>query len=203
VTLPKNSRYAVAIAAAALVAMAAGLLAWGDAGSRPASDAAEPATTQGASRAELAAHLERSPRDARAWVLLARIDFGADRYADAAASYERALAASPKVAADPSVWCEYADALGMAQGGSLAGKPRELVMRALAIDPSHPKALEMAGSAAYEAGEYASAAGYWRQLAPRLVPGSRPRAELEAAIARVDAIAGSAALASTAEGLRP
>ena len=84
-------------------------------------------------------------------MLLARLDFAADRFADAAAAYERALAASPKVARDPAIWCEYADALGMAQGGSLAGRPRELVMRALAQNPAHPKALEMAGSAAYEA----------------------------------------------------
>ena len=88
----------------------------------------------------------------------------ADRFADAPAAYGKALAVSPKVAADPAIWCEYADALGMAQGGTLAGRPRELVMHALTLDPTHPKALEMAGSAAYEQREYHSAAGYWRAL---------------------------------------
>ena len=109
-------------------------------------------------RDELVRHLARNARDGRAWVLLARMDFEADRFDDAAVSYQKALTASAKVAADAGVWCEYADALGMAQGGMLAGKPRELVMRALALDPAHPKALEMAGSAAYEQRDFAAAA---------------------------------------------
>ncbi len=143
----------------------------------------------GASRAELARHLERNPDDGRAWVLLARTDFAADRYSDAATAYARALAAGPKVARDPGVWCEYADALGMAQGGSLAGRPRELVMRALALNPGHPKALEMAGSAAYEAREYAAAARFWRQLLPQLANEPRAQQELSAAIARAEQMA--------------
>jgi cytochrome c-type biogenesis protein CcmH len=108
-------------------------------------------TARGAGmRDELLRHLERNPRDGRGWVLLARFDFAADRFADAALAFEKALSTAPKVAADAGIWCEYADALGMAQGGRLAGKPREVVMRALALSPAHPRALEMAGSAAYE-----------------------------------------------------
>ena len=134
----------------------------------------------------LVRHLARRPRDGRGWVMLARMDFDADRFAEAAAAYERAIAASPKVAADPLVWCEYADALGMAQGRTLAGQPRELVQRALALDPTHPRALEMAGSAAFEQRDYAEAARYWRQLAAHL-PGSSPQhRELVAAIARAE-----------------
>ena len=38
-------------------------------------------------------------------------------------------------------------------------------MRALTLDPAHPKALEMAGSAAYEQRDFASAARYWRDAA--------------------------------------
>ncbi len=149
-----------------------------------AADLATPGT-----RGELVRHLERNPRDGRGWVLLARAEAGADRFADAALAFERALAASPKVAADAGVWCEYADALGMAQGGQLAGKPRELVMRALSIGPAHPRALEMAGSAAYEAREFDAAARYWRQLAAQLPEGSSSHRELVAAIARADRLA--------------
>ena len=140
-------------------------------------------------REELVAHLARSPRDGRGWVVLARLEFEADRHADAAAAFARALAASPKVASDPAVWCEYADALGMAQGGSLAGKPRELVLRALALNPAHPKALEMAGGAAFEAREYGMAVKYWRELLAQLPDRAQARAELEAAILRADELA--------------
>lgn len=137
----------------------------------------------------LSEHVAKQPRDARAWAILARLQFDRDRFAEAAQAYERALALPSKVANDPAVWCEYADALGMTQGGNLAGKPRELIDRALSISPHHPKALEMAGSAEYEKGDYAAALGYWRPLLNALQPGSRQHAELEAAIARAERFA--------------
>lgn len=140
-------------------------------------------------RDELLRHLDRNPRDGRGWVLLARVDFAADRFADAALAFEKALSTAPKVATDAGIWCEYADALGMAQGGRLAGKPREVVMRALALSPAHPKALEMAGSAAYELREFDSAAGYWRQLLAQMPEGSAAQRELAAAIARAERLA--------------
>jgi cytochrome c-type biogenesis protein CcmH len=139
-------------------------------------------------RDDLVRHLARNPRDGRGWVLLARLDFAADRFAEAGQAYERAIAASAKVAGDPAVWCELADVLGMAQGGALAGRPRELVQRALVLDPVHPKALEMAGSAAFEAQEYAVAAARWRELLGLLPERSREHEELAEAIARADAL---------------
>ena len=108
--------------------------------------------------------------------MLARLDLAEDRFADAAASYAKALATGTKAAKDPDVWCEYADALGMAQGGSLAGRPRELVMEVLTQNPEHPKALEMAGSIAYDERDYAAAARHWRALVAQLAGGRRPTA---------------------------
>ena len=140
-------------------------------------------------RENLSAQVARDPRDGRAWVLLARTEFEADRFSEAAAAYAKAVAASPKVARDPGVWCEYADALGMAQGGSLAGAPHDLIERALAINPAHPKALEMAGSAAYVARDYASAARYWRELLAQMPARTQQYGELAAAIDRADAFA--------------
>ncbi|GIL05900.1 MAG: hypothetical protein AMXMBFR72_28060 [Betaproteobacteria bacterium] len=155
---------------------------------RPDSPAVDgPAAPRGAATlAELEAHLARTPRDARAWVMLARLRMQADLFAPAADAYARAVAVSPKVAADPGVWCEYADALGMAQGGSLAGRPRELIDHALALDAAHPRALEMAGSAAYEARDFRAAAGYWRRLLAQLAPGTPEHAQLAAAIERAE-----------------
>jgi len=134
-------------------------------------------------------HLERRPEDARAWVLYARMQAELDRFSEAALGYEKALALSPKVAKDPAVWCEYADVLAMAQGGKLAGRPRELIARALALDSHHPKALEMAGSAEYEQGRYKEALGYWRPLLTKLEPGSQMHRELAAAIERTERLA--------------
>ena len=133
----------------------------------------------------LEAHLERTPRDGRGRVLLARLYFASDRFEPAARAYEQALAVSRKVARDPLVWCELADALAMAQGGSLKGRPRETIDKALGLKGTHPRALEMAGSAAYEAREYDRALGYWRALLAQLDPRSREHRELQAAVGRL------------------
>ena len=137
----------------------------------------------------LRAHLERQPRDARAWVILARLRADTGDFAAAALAYETALALPSKVARDAAVWCEFADALGMAQGGRLDGRPRALIERALTLSPNHPKALEMAGSAEYGQRNYAWALRYWRPLLATLEPGSQAHAELAAAIARTERLA--------------
>lgn len=133
----------------------------------------------------LESHLNRQPGDARGWVLLGRAHAGAERFEAAARAFGQAVAISPdKVGKDPAVLCEYADALAMQQGGRLAGKPLQLVNRALELNERHPMALEMAGSAAYEEGRYAEAVRYWTELLARLRPGSQKHMELSAAVAR-------------------
>ncbi len=134
-------------------------------------------------------YFEKQPRDARELVFTARRLAEAERFAEAAQTYEKALALPSKVMKDPAVWCEYADALGMTQQGKLAGKPRELIDRALALNPEHPKALELAGSAEYELGNYDVALGFWRPLLALLKPGSQMHGELAAAIERTERLA--------------
>jgi cytochrome c-type biogenesis protein CcmH len=195
-TAPRGAAIALLVA---LPALAFGLYAFlGEPGAieaatEAASASADPAPISSLRRETLIRHLARNTRDGRGWILLARLDFAAERFGDAAESYRKALALSPKIAADAEVWCEYADALGMAQGGILAGRPREHVMRALALDPAHPKALEMAGSAAYEQGDFASAAGYWQTLLAALPERSAQHRELGAAIARAEQLAAATA----------
>jgi cytochrome c-type biogenesis protein CcmH len=139
--------------------------------------------------AQLEAHVARVPADARAWVLLARRHMDADAFAAAASAYARALDASARVAADAQVWAEYADALGMAQGGSLAGEARAALGRALALDPMEPKALELAGSAAYEARDFGAARAYWSALLEQVPEDSPLRAPLRAAVDRAERLA--------------
>jgi len=134
----------------------------------------------------LDAHLRHEPRDGRAWVVLARLHMQADRFQPAAQAYEQALAVAPKISGDPDVWCELADALGMVQGGSLRGKPTAFIDRALSLRPGHPRALEMAGSAAIEAGDYAAAQRHWSALLAQLRAGSPEHAQLQTALGRVE-----------------
>jgi cytochrome c-type biogenesis protein CcmH len=151
----------------------------------PAAQAAGPGTT---ALAQLEAHVAAQPEDARAWVLLGRARLQADQFGPAANAYERGVTLSKKVALDPQVWCEWADALALAQG-TLAGKPRELIERALTLNPQHPVALEMAGSAAVEARDLRAARQHWSALLAQLDPASAEHAKLGMALAQIERLA--------------
>jgi len=183
---PASRRVLLGVAAALPVTAAALYLHFGHPQLLAAPAAVVATGPAGGMQQQLEVHVAAAPGDARAWVLLARARMDGNEFEPAAAAYQRALAASAKVARDPQVWCEYADALGMAAGGRLAGRPRELIDRALALDAVHPRALEMAGSAAYEAGDFHAAARYWQQLLAQLPPGSAGHAQLAAAITRAE-----------------
>ena len=156
----------------------------------PAATSYAAGVAQSGSLTGLAAHLQKHPGDARAWAIFARLKTSRGEYGGAAAAYAHAVDTPGKVARDPLVWCEYADALAMANGGRLAGKPRELIWRALVLDSKHPRALEMAGSAEIEAGDYAAGLYYWEKLLVILPPDAPERAELMAAVERTRMRAG-------------
>src|SRR5207342_580007 len=50
------------------------------------------------------------------------------------------------------------------------GDPEKLLARALEIDPQNLKALALAGTAAFDRGDFAVAAAFWERMLP-LVPG--------------------------------
>lgn len=134
----------------------------------------------------LQGHLKRQPGDPRALMLKARLDMQAERFAPAVAAYQGALAGRSKAVNDAAVWVEYAEAVGMVQGRTLAGEPQRLLLKALELDGRHPQALDLAGSAAWETGDYAGAVAYWKRLQVLLPPGSARHAPLQTAIERAE-----------------
>ncbi|MBI5276591.1 MAG: hypothetical protein HY854_09020 [Burkholderiales bacterium] len=122
------------------------------------------------------------PDDGRARVLKARMDVAAGRHDAAAAGFAQALARDAKVARDAAVWVELAEAVAMSQGDRLAGEPERLLERALGLDASNARALDLAGSAAWERGDFVRAAGYWERLEALLPPSDPRRAALSAAL---------------------
>jgi cytochrome c-type biogenesis protein CcmH len=150
----------------------------------PASEAT--AVPAAAAYDELERHLKRQPRDGRALVFKARLDAEAERFELAVQGYAEALRVTPRVARDPGVWVEYAEARAMAQGGSLVGEPERLLQRALDLDARHAQALDLAGSAAWERGHYAEAAALWQRLLALTPPGSERHAALVKAIGRAE-----------------
>ena len=119
---------------------------------------------------KLADRLKNNPNDVQGWTMLARSYMMQERFSDAAAAYEKLTALS---ANDADAWADYGEALALANGQSLAGKPTEAVNRALKIDPKNQKALALAGSAAFQQKDYKKALEHWERLLKLLPPGSQ------------------------------
>ncbi len=164
--------------------------------SLPTAEMAAPATQQGGPMSDqqiaanvdkLAKRLEQNPNDAQGWLMLARSYTSMERFSDAVTAYERATALNGN---DAGIWADYAEALAMSNGRRLAGKPTEAINRALQIDPKNQKALALAGSAAFEAGDYQKAVDHWQKLLPLLPPGSDIAQTVADEIAKAKKLAG-------------
>ena len=119
--------------------------------------------------AKLAARMEANPDDPKGWIMLGRSYKAMGRYEESAQAFAKA---ETLVNEDPHLLAEYAEALAFATGGSLKGRPGALIARALKLDPNHPEALILAGTAAYERDDFAAAALYWERLLKQLPPDS-------------------------------
>lgn len=119
--------------------------------------------------ATLAKRLEQNPADLDGWKMLARSYTSLARYKEASAAYEKATALKSD---DADLLADYAFSLAMAGEQKLQGKPLELINKALELDPENPKAMELAGSAAFEAQDYNRAIAYWQKLLKRVPPNS-------------------------------
>lgn len=166
-----------------------GLLGYGLLGNPQALDAA-PTTAQPAMTAEqiddmvgkLATRLEAAPDDLQGWLMLARSYKTMGRYEDAVNAYSKA----EKIIADaPDLLASYAETIALATGRGLQGKPRQLIERALNIDPQHGRALFLAGAAALEAGENQRGIAYWEALLAQVEPGSEIDGLLRSGIAKM------------------
>ncbi len=111
--------------------------------------------------AALAKRLEQNPNDLQGWTMLARSYLSMEKYSEASNAYARVTQLKSD---DAELWADYAIAVAMAQGQRLAGRPLELIEKALQLDPKNLKALELAGNAAFEARDYKRAIDYWEKL---------------------------------------
>jgi cytochrome c-type biogenesis protein CcmH len=114
--------------------------------------------------ATLAKRLEQNPNDAEGWTMLARSYLNLEKYNEASNAYAKATALKTDNA---DLYTEYAFVLAMTNGQQLEGQPRELIKKALQIDPENAKALELAGSAEFQAKHYKEAIVYWQKVLER------------------------------------
>lgn len=128
----------------------------------------------------LAARMKDRPDDGEGWTMLARSYTVLGRFDEAVPAYAKASALQP---ANAGLLADYADAVA-AQKGSVGNlESLALIDRALAADPKHPKALALAGTAAYDRGDFAGAVARWQKIADALPAGSELLVQVQASIA--------------------
>lgn len=130
--------------------------------------------------------LNSNPEDLEGWVMLARTYAIMNRFNDASNTYAKLNELVPD---NPQILSDYADMLAMANQGSLAGKPAELVQQALNIDPEYPKALALAGTIQFEQQNFSEAAQYWERLLAVIPADSQLAASVSESIADAKSLA--------------
>ena len=153
----------------------------------PGGAAAEVAAQQRVAPQEIDTMIERvkerlasRPDDREGWRVLGRTYLALGRIPEAVATYERATTLIPD---DADLLADYADALASSQNRSLEGKPAALIERALLVDATQWKANALAGTLAFERGDYAKAVEHWERV-KRAMPADSPiLASIDASLA--------------------
>ena len=142
----------------------------------------KPMTPEGVEKmvTEFAAKMEKEPDNLKGWAMLARSYRILGRNGDAEKAYARA---GSFVDADPQLLADYADVLAANANGNFAGKPLELINKALALDPNNLLALWLSGTADFNVQNYKSAVRSWEKLAKQLPPESNEARTIAQSIA--------------------
>jgi cytochrome c-type biogenesis protein CcmH len=144
----------------------------------------------------LAARLKQQPDDAEGWVMLGR----SYKYLKQFQKASDAFAQAHRLVGDQTdLLLQYADAQAMANGGRLAGKPTELIFKAVKQSPDHQTALWLAGMAKAESGAYSEALQYWQRLKKILPADSESYQELMGLITKVQAQSPGSGVAKSEE----
>jgi cytochrome c-type biogenesis protein CcmH len=133
---------------------------------------------------QLAARMADNPDDARGWDMLARSYMVLGRHREAVQALQRLQTLRGE---SPELMVRLADALSREAGGTLAGRPTELVEQALAVDPHNRAGLWLAGMIALEKGDAFGALGHWKELLTLLDPSDPARPKLEEFVRRAEA----------------
>ncbi len=111
--------------------------------------------------AQLETRLASHPDDAEGWRLLGRSYTHLERLEDASRAFSRARALRPD---NPDAMLDHAEILARLAGNRLEGEAMKLVNRALAVDPSHRRALWLGGFSALQAGDKPGAITHWEKI---------------------------------------
>jgi cytochrome c-type biogenesis protein CcmH len=161
----------------------AGAAGAGHAAAPTADDAAQFA----AAVEKLAQRLKEQPDNAEGWAMLARSYARLGRHAEAVPAFDKAVALQ---ASNAGLLADFADSLAVQNNRNLEGRPTQLIEQALKLEPDNPKALALAGTAAFNRKDYPVAVRYWERLAQVTPAGSAFVQQLQDGIAEARTLGG-------------
>jgi len=133
--------------------------------------------------AGLAEKMKANPDDAQGWIMLGRSYKFQQEYPKAVEAFANAY----RLLGDQAeVMLLYADAIAYASDKNLAGKPTELVFKALALEPDNMNALWLGGMAKAQQGDPVTAIKLWKKLTALLPPGSDAQKEINDLLAKIE-----------------
>ncbi len=145
--------------------------------------------------AQVEAHLEKNPADARGWTVLAPVLARLGRYEDAVRAYRNVLTYAGDSAERRA---DLGEVLAMVAGGVVTAEAKAEFERAVAQDADEPRANYFLGLAAEQDGRKADAAAIWRALLAKAPPDAPWRSLVQEALTRVG---GSAAPPLSSEAM--
>lgn len=147
---------------------------------------------------QLRAHLASQPNDVQGWLLLAQAEMEMQQPEEARKAFEQALKLGPDNTSAMVGWAQ-ADSTASADH-HISGHARELLERAVKLEPNNQRGLWLLGISDFQQGRFAEAASTWRTLQPLLEPGSTVAQAVTQQITLADARAGSAPAAASSTG---
>lgn len=113
--------------------------------------------------------LKEHPDNADGWMMLARTSAAVKDWAKSSHAFEQVNRLVPDNA---DVLADWADVMAASQQGNLEGRPKELIEKALAVDPQHWKALALMGTLCFNKADYEGAVKYWSRMLAGVEQGS-------------------------------
>jgi len=143
--------------------------------------------------------LREQPEDAEGWFMLGRTMMSKQDFDSAVTAFRRSDELMPN---EPGILFALADAMAMRNDGDLQGEPEALVQRGLKMAPRFPNGLWLAGMAAQQRQDFATAHRYWSLLLPLVEDNPQSAQEVRSLLAmleeRVPELASESAAAAPA-----
>ena len=107
--------------------------------------------------------MNENPDNAKGWFMLGRSYMVLKRYSESALAFEKSLKLKPDSA---QIMLALADSLAMKSNGEIAGRPVELINKALEIEPNNLTALWLGGMVARQQKKFTLAIERWQKVIP-------------------------------------